>query len=117
MRLAFRTLQAFLTAAILVIGTLQMAYASGQAPTVGELVLCTGHGAVTIGIDAEGNPTGEIFYCPECASTALVAVQSGHIGLPAHIAISTEISPTHASSMVAIAATVPHPARGPPVPV
>ncbi len=117
MNSAFRHLHALLTAAILVIGTLQMAYASGQAHAVDEMVLCTGHGAVTIGIDADGNPTGEVFYCPECASTAFVAVQNGTVDLPGYIAVVSEQSPTPAPVSVAITIAVTHPARGPPVSV
>lgn len=117
MRHAFRPLYALLTAAILMIGTLQMAFASGQAPAVDEMVLCTGHGAVTIGIDADGNPTGEIFYCPECAATALVAVETGSAHLPTHIEVSTSVAPASYSNSISLSTLVPHPARGPPASV
>jgi len=114
---AYRTFYALTTAAILVIGTLQMAYASGQAPAVGEMELCTGHGAVTVGIDADGNPTGEIFYCPECASTALIVVETGTVDLPACCVIATKAVAPPESHFVTLTKTLFHPARGPPVSV
>lgn len=69
-----RPLLSLFTVLALLAGTVQMAYARGQSPAVDEIVICNGHSAVTIGIDADGNATGEIFYCPDCASTALDAV-------------------------------------------
>jgi len=69
-----RPLLSLFTVLALLAGTVQMAYASGQTPAVDEIIICNGHSAVTIGIDADGNATGEIFYCPDCASTALDAV-------------------------------------------
>ena len=69
-----RPLLSLFTVLALLAGTVQMAYASGQTPAVDEIVICNGHSAVTIGIDADGNATGKIFYCPDCASTTLDAV-------------------------------------------
>ncbi len=109
--------QTLLTALVLVAGTLQMAYASGQAPAVDEMVICNGHSAVTIGIDADGNPTGEVFYCPDCAATALVAVEASAAPLPASRATISVVYVASEASLVVPLVNVPHPARGPPVSV
>lgn len=50
-----------------------MVQARHQARAVGEVVLCTGYGMVSIEVDAEGNPVGPMLPCPDCimAATAL----------------------------------------------
>ena len=110
-----RHLQALLTTLVLVTGTLQMAYASGQAPAVDEMVICTGHSAVTIGIDAEGNPTGEIFYCPECASTVLDAVVAPPASTPNTCETLSTLQPPTFLTHAKLAGLIEVHARGPPV--
>lgn len=43
-----------------------MVQARHQARAVGEMVICSGLGMVTIHVDADGNPTGPMLPCPEC---------------------------------------------------
>lgn len=103
-----------LAALILLIGTLQIAYARGMAPAVDEMVICAGHGIVTIGLDAEGNPTGEIFYCPDCASTA-ISLPNVETTLPdAQILRFTIASAKAAPVLAPVFAPNSPPARGPP---
>lgn len=108
-------LSTLLAALILVIGTLQIAHARGMAPAVDEMVICAGHGIVTIGIDAEGNPTGEIFYCPDCASPA-IALPDVATPMPAAQILRFEIASSFAAPIVApVFAPLTPPARGPPL--
>jgi hypothetical protein len=57
-----------------------MAVARGQAPAVGQIVLCTGLGVVSVGIDAEGNPTGPAHICPYCVLAAFAVVEPSPAG-------------------------------------
>ena len=112
-----RHFQALLTALVLVAGTLQMAYASGQSPAVDEMVICTGHSAVTIGIDADGNPTGEIFYCPECASSVLDAVAVQPASNPTACETLSTLQPATHLTQYTLTGLIEFHARGPPVSV
>lgn len=104
-----------LAAAVLTIGTLQIAHARGMAPAVDEMVICAGHGIVTIGLDADGNPTGEIFYCPDCASTA-IALSDVETPTPnAQILRFTLAHSDAPANLSPIFAPTSPPARGPPV--
>jgi hypothetical protein len=40
--------------------------ARGQAAAAGEIVICSGGAAVTVPVDADGNPTGPPHWCPDC---------------------------------------------------
>lgn len=42
-----------------------LASARGQAPAVGELVICSGFGTHIVRVDAQGNPTGPAHVCPD----------------------------------------------------
>lgn len=88
--------------------------ARGQAKAVGEIVICSGQGAVTLAIDADGNPAGPAHWCPDCVLTLLAAVSDPVASLvaPAHFsaagrgqafALRAACAPSHAQ------------ARGPPV--
>lgn len=46
----------------------------GQATVAGEIVICSGGAAVTISLDAEGNPTGPAHWCPDCVLTLLAGL-------------------------------------------
>ena len=60
--------QAFLGALILVLvlASQSMAQARLMPAAVGQMVICTTDGAKIIGIDAQGQPTGEDHVCPDC---------------------------------------------------
>lgn len=49
--------------------------ARGQAPAVGEMVLCTGHGIVVVSVDSEGKPVKSYGLCPDAALTILAALE------------------------------------------
>ena len=44
-----------------------MALARTAPAPAGEIVLCTGSGAATVAVDAQGRPTGAVHICPDCA--------------------------------------------------
>lgn len=50
----------------LAVASVTMAVARHQARAVGEVVLCTGYGMVSVSLDAEGRPTGPMMPCPDC---------------------------------------------------
>ena len=60
--------QAFLGALILVLvlASQSMAQVRLKPAAVGQIVICTTDGAKIIGIDAQGQPTGEDHICPDC---------------------------------------------------
>lgn len=68
-----------LTLALLVAATSQhMAVArAAMAEGGAQVVLCTGDGAVTLTLDATGNPVEPVHFCPDCALTLI-----GHIAGP-----------------------------------
>ena len=98
----------------LIVGTMQIAYARGAAPAVDQMVICTGQSAVTIGIDADGNPTGVVHYCPDCAATALVAIDVSHPLLPTRIGTVFDADRPRISQPETVVVVIAHPARGPP---
>ena len=65
----------------LALASVSMATARHQAPAVGSVVICTGHGVVTLTLDAQGRPTGPVLPCPDCLPPAL-ALASGAGPLP-----------------------------------
>ena len=104
-------------ALILTVSSLQMAIARHALMPVDTVVICSGEGAYTIAIDAEGNPTGEVHYCPECIASALIAID---VSAPdwAVPATTTLILDVPALSLpVFQAATLCPLARGPPLSV
>ena len=51
---------------VLVLASQSMAQARLMPAAVGQMVICTTNGAKIIGIDAQGQPTGEDHICPDC---------------------------------------------------
>ncbi len=52
---------------ILTMTSVTMAAAKGQSAPVGAMVICAGQGSYTVLVDAEGQPTGAVHLCPDCA--------------------------------------------------
>jgi hypothetical protein len=88
--------------------------ARGQAMAVGEIVLCANGMAVTVPVDADGQPTGVPHWCPDCVLTlftglpAVPPLPAAPGGLSAAPRAAAEAQAVHAPP-----APVP-PARGPP---
>jgi len=112
-----RKFTSVILALILSIGSLQMAVARTAPMPVDEMVICSGEGAYTIAVDAEGNPTEEVHYCPECASVTFAAIDVSAPDLPIP-AVATLMLETPAPSLPVIQAACNCPqARGPPLSV
>ncbi|MRU16279.1 hypothetical protein FDP25_12625 [Roseovarius sp. A21] len=62
-----RTYLGFALALLLALTSQTMAVARGAPAPVGQAVLCTGTGPVTVLVDADGQPTGQVHICPDCA--------------------------------------------------
>jgi hypothetical protein len=63
----FRTYLALALAFVLTLTAQNMALARSAPDPAGRMVLCTGMGPVTVLVDAEGQPTGAVHICPDCA--------------------------------------------------
>lgn len=69
-----RTFPAIALAVLLALTSQTMATARGAPAPVGQAVLCTGMGPVTVLVDAQGQPTGKVHICPDCAFGPLYGV-------------------------------------------
>lgn len=67
-----------------------MAFARGQAPAEGWMVLCTGHGMVMVFTDAEGRPTSPPQLCVD-GTQALLGLDLAAPVIALHPAGDTEI--------------------------
>lgn len=63
-----------LLALTLVVGSVGMAVARGQARPVQTLVICTGHDLATITLNADGEPVGPRHLCPDCVPAGLAVL-------------------------------------------
>ncbi|WP_170106750.1 hypothetical protein [Rhodovulum imhoffii] len=76
-----RFLVAFALAVSLVLASLSLAAARGQAPAAGQVQICTGMGVQAVPVDAEGKPAGNAHVCPDgvsaIAAVALPVLPSG----------------------------------------
>lgn len=66
MQWIFTRLLAGFLALTLLLTAETMAMARGAPVAVGEMVLCTGDGVITVATDAEGNPVAPAHVCPDC---------------------------------------------------
>ena len=117
MNAILRIFPRLLLALIIAVSSSQMALARTAPMPVGEMVLCTSQGAVTVAVDAEGNPTGDVHYCPECAAVAFSFIEfaAPDLVVPAANALTLQAP---ATSLPVPQAACPCPqARGPPLSV
>jgi hypothetical protein len=78
------------------------AYASAQAPAVGQTELCTGQGALSVHFDANGNIVTVDPGCPDCVMDHLtgLSLSSGAIEM------SARLSPVYVCQAAQVAAAV-----------
>lgn len=65
-----KPIRAYLALALALVLTLtgqSMALARSAPGPAGQMVLCTGNGPVTVLVDSQGQPTGAVHICPDCA--------------------------------------------------
>jgi hypothetical protein len=99
----------------LVLSTVGFGMARGQAPAVGQMVICTGHGIITVTIDADGNPVRTQTLCPDAALGLLAATAPV---APVALASKTSITWRSWPALTAVPRSewyLPRAARGPPV--
>ncbi|MBV0911322.1 hypothetical protein [Anianabacter salinae] len=110
-----RALLSCLLVAVLVLTGPAMTLARGQSMAVGEMVLCTGTGPVTVPVDADGQPTGPAHICPDCMmSLALGVLPAVAAPVPPTALATTEPFGLHRTAAIARALRAPS-ARGPPL--
>lgn len=83
-----------------------MVQARHQARAVGEMVLCTGYGMVSVKVDAEGNPAGPMLPCPDCI-VSMAGLDTGPVAAP--------LPPRELSALAHALRDLPAPASGAPV--
>ena len=114
---AMRVLALIVMLPALVAGSITMAVARSQPQAVGHVWLCTGTGVIALSVDAQGNPTGPEWPCPECTLT-LAALDTGPVRAPGAAVRLAPVQPPHVRAFAQRTAPAPvPPARGPPVPV
>ncbi len=100
--------------AILVLTGQQLAMARGQAMAAGEAVLCIGGVAVSVPVDAQGNPVGPAPICPDCSAHLFVASQGAvWQGRPVPMPTRQGFAATTLATVITFVA-VPATARDPP---
>lgn len=105
---------AALLSVVLIIAGQGMAFAHTQAPAAGTVVLCTGHGSVTIFTDAEGQPTSAPHFCADCAP-ALLAILPVHVDALARAATLEARAVARTTAQVGSVCTGAPLARAPPL--
>ncbi|WP_353533273.1 hypothetical protein [Cognatishimia sp. WU-CL00825] len=90
-----------------------MAIARGLPAAAGYMELCTGTGAVTVAVDAQGEPTGPSHLCPECALAVMDNVETAPAVLVPIKRFSQKLAWTSASPPYSSVTFSLH-ARGPP---
>ena len=76
----------------------QMAAARAQPVPVGQMVICTGLGLVTVMVDAQGQPTGESHVCPDGLATLFVAAGAAcEPKQPSRLWVSLALRPAQAA--------------------
>ena len=91
--------------------------AHGAADPVGSIVICRGHAAVTIHIDADGNEVEGWTLCPEMLGTLLAAVATGQAMTATQQSVSTHLSLSRADAQVTGRYSILERTRGPPADV
>jgi len=109
-----RPFAAIALALMLVFTAQSMAVARGMAGANGMVVLCTEAGAVSVLVDADGQPVGPTHICPDCTLSLIAAVAPPAL-LLAHPMGRAETLQVAYLSVIAERLTLPFSARDPPV--
>ena len=114
MMMRIRALIAYALVAVVVLTGQVMATARTMPDATGEMVICTGSGAVTVHLDEDGNPTGPPHICPDCVMSLLVAVDASGVMPLRDAGLTVQVFADHAAGHISRPALSPS-ARGPPV--
>ncbi|EIE52632.1 hypothetical protein AL036_03685 [Salipiger aestuarii] len=77
-------LTAFILSLVLAMTGYQMAVARAQPVPVGQVVICSGFGLVTVMVDADGQPVAESHVCPDGLMTLFTAAGGAWVA-PEHL--------------------------------
>lgn len=110
-----RTYLAVALALVLTLTAQGMALARTAPDPAGQMVLCTGTGPVTVLVDAEGQPTGAVHICPECALSLFQMAATDAVN-PLRPTTWTTAQAIDYKTELSNLARLPARARGPPVP-
>jgi len=102
-------------ALLIAVTSQQMAVARGMTHDVaGQVILCTGHGPITVTLDHQGNPMELVHICPDCALTLVQPSASPVVADPIVVHIQTLVQVVAMTSQTPV---IPKPAqaRAPPV--
>jgi hypothetical protein len=91
-----------------------MAVARGASGPTGELILCTGAGAVAVQVDENGQPVGPVHICPDCALSLFDVGAVSAVGLPRPVTRAESVR-VLTGPVLTPAEVIPAAARGPPV--
>ncbi len=107
-------LSCFLLVALMLVSGIAFGAARGQARIAGQLVICSGGAAVTVSVDAEGNPVREVRLCPDGILGAFAAMMPPALTvvLPQAARGLRSARPVHAGNHALWRPSLP--ARGPP---
>lgn len=61
-----RVLSALVLSLVLAVTSVTLAVSRGQAAGLSEMVICSDGAAVTVTVDAQGNPVERPHHCPDC---------------------------------------------------
>lgn len=114
--LNLRPILALSLALMLAFTSLSLAVARGQAPAVGVIEICSGHGMQMFPVDADGNPTGPAHVCPDGVAAMVSVDFVAPVPQVQRARDGEDLSIPHAADAAAAPAT-PALARGPPRPV
>lgn len=89
-------LPAFFLALVLALTGYQMAVARAQPTPVGQIVICTGAGFMTVMVDEDGNPVHRTHLCPDGLLTLFTSAGAGWTP-PPHIDQWLRMAPAYAA--------------------
>lgn len=111
-----RAFFALMLSLVLAFASVSMAVARGQEPMGDAIALCLDGTAVTVTLDADGNPISALTHlCPDCLSAATTFDLPQPVGLSAPVWRETQTDAVPAAARSYIHTAITPAARGPPV--
>lgn len=111
---AHRAYTASLLALVLFLTSLTVAHARGQGMPSGEMVLCLGGHAVTVSVDAQGNPVEYTHICSDFAASFFIDAGQGFA--PAALVVALSDPSWRIKRVIGHTGLIPSAqARGPPL--
>ncbi|MEP5731756.1 MAG: hypothetical protein ABJL67_20540 [Sulfitobacter sp.] len=99
---------------VLVVTSQAMAVARGSSAAAGQSVLCIGSQAVTVYVDAQGQPTDAPRFCPDCV-LSLANVSGGGWHGHSRLVFWVSLFPHVSTVTLIVRRSLVPPSRGPPL--